>query len=229
MLAAPQAPARCRTSRPKRGSVSRTTIAPSSSAPSSWRIGGRENDSPEGSLQMQPRCAGYLFSQREESSARFERRRKSCITVGLDIGVYACIMSVYAPIVKRNLLMPSESSARWPECNCLALRQAARHVSQFYDQYLASTGLRTTQFSILAKLKGLGPMTINTLARELVMDRTTLGRTMLPLERDGLIAIKDGILDRNEAVDRKSTRLNSSHGYISYAVFCLKKKKAMIS
>src|SRR2546429_5927860 len=27
-------------------------------------------------------------------------------------------------------------------------------------------------------------------------------------------------------LDRKSTRLNSSHGYISYAVFCLKKKKA---
>src|SRR2546422_7401030 len=27
------------------------------------------------------------------------------------------------------------------------------------------------------------------------------------------------------AIDRKSTRLNSSHGYISYAVFCLKKKK----
>src|SRR2546422_4800990 len=30
---------------------------------------------------------------------------------------------------------------------------------------------------------------------------------------------------RPESVDRKSTRLNSSHGYISYAVFCLKKKK----
>src|SRR2546422_8609990 len=29
----------------------------------------------------------------------------------------------------------------------------------------------------------------------------------------------------NFALDRKSTRLNSSHGYISYAVFCLKKKK----
>src|SRR2546422_3157556 len=29
----------------------------------------------------------------------------------------------------------------------------------------------------------------------------------------------------HEARDRKSTRLNSSHGYISYAVFCLKKKK----
>src|SRR5687768_17888076 len=30
---------------------------------------------------------------------------------------------------------------------------------------------------------------------------------------------------RGPALDRKSTRLNSSHGYISYAVFCLKKKK----
>src|SRR2546422_6819738 len=29
-------------------------------------------------------------------------------------------------------------------------------------------------------------------------------------------------------LDRKSTRLNSSHGYISYAVFCLKKKKSLI-
>ena len=32
--------------------------------------------------------------------------------------------------------------------------------------------------------------------------------------------------DMKEDRDRKSTRLNSSHGYISYAVFCLKKKKS---
>src|SRR5687768_17798180 len=31
-------------------------------------------------------------------------------------------------------------------------------------------------------------------------------------------------LERQSLLDRKSTRLNSSHGYISYAVFCLKKK-----
>src|SRR5213592_1478377 len=92
--------------------------------------------------------------------------------------------------------MPSDTATPSAECNCLALRQAARHVTQFYDQCLAPSGLRTTQLSILAKLKRLGPLTINALARELVMDRTTLGRTMLPLEHDGLIAIKDGILDR---------------------------------
>src|SRR5205809_1991302 len=33
----------------------------------------------------------------------------------------------------------------------------------------------------------------------------------------------------HQEIDRKSTRLNSSHGYISYAVFCLKKKKNEIS
>src|SRR2546429_7399246 len=33
----------------------------------------------------------------------------------------------------------------------------------------------------------------------------------------------------HECRDRKSTRLNSSHGYISYAVFCLKKKKATLT
>src|SRR2546422_4506365 len=32
--------------------------------------------------------------------------------------------------------------------------------------------------------------------------------------------------DADPGLDRKSTRLNSSHGYISYAVFCLKKKKS---
>jgi len=92
--------------------------------------------------------------------------------------------------------MLAHAAARIPECNCLALRQAARHVTQFYDQHLAEAGLRTTQFSILAKLKGLGPMTINALACELVMDRTTLGRTILPLARDGLISIDEGARDR---------------------------------
>src|SRR2546429_4038935 len=41
------------------------------------------------------------------------------------------------------------------------------------------------------------------------------------------IAVTDegGNIVAHVRIDRKSTRLNSSHGYISYAVFCLKKKK----
>src|SRR3712207_6851695 len=44
---------------------------------------------------------------------------------------------------------------------------------------------------------------------------------ILPL-RTGLFALADGV--RAAVLDRKSTRLNSSHANISYAVFCLKKK-----
>jgi DNA-binding MarR family transcriptional regulator len=82
------------------------------------------------------------------------------------------------------------------ECNCFAVRAAARHVTQVYDQFLAPVGLRTTQFSILSKLERLGPLTINALARASVMDRTTLGRNILPLERDGLIRIEATASDR---------------------------------
>src|SRR5215468_2690976 len=96
---------------------------------------------------------------------------------------------------RRSPVLPQPDSK--PEsCTCLAVRQAARHVTQFYDQYLAPSGLRTTQFSILAKLRRLGPMTINALAADLVMDRTTLGRNILPLQRDGLIAVVRGKPDR---------------------------------
>src|SRR2546429_6738832 len=44
-------------------------------------------------------------------------------------------------------------------------------------------------------------------------------------ERHELPAVRQGSAIRDQDSDRKSTRLNSSHGYISYAVFCLKKKK----
>jgi len=91
-------------------------------------------------------------------------------------------------------------------CNCLALRQATRHLTQIYDQFLAPSGLRSTQYSILARLQRKGPMTINALAAELVMDRTTLGRNVLPLQREGLIEIGTGRSDRRS----KQLRLTTS-------------------
>src|SRR3712207_8163831 len=44
-----------------------------------------------------------------------------------------------------------------------------------------------------------------------------------------LLQLRKGDFDRLVAADRKSTRLNSSHANISYAVFCLKKKKKKLS
>lgn len=101
-----------------------------------------------------------------------------------------------------DLARRSDARPQPEVCNCLALRQASRHVTQFYDQLLASSGLRTTQFSILIRLRLAGPMTINALAKALVMDRTTLGRNILPLEREGLIDVVSGRADRRSKVLR---------------------------
>lgn len=103
-------------------------------------------------------------------------------------------MYVDAPLVYDAKVAMTPATPEF--CTCLAIRQAARHVSQFYDQHLAPVGLRITQFSILAKLKEGGPLTINRLAEVMVMDRTTLGRNILPLQRDGFIAIAQGSVDR---------------------------------
>src|SRR4030042_1272457 len=61
--------------------------------------------------------------------------------------------------------------------------------------------------------------------------RTVLGRTDGGRERPRTTAHDRDMQTRtalagHRCPDRKSTRLNSSHGYISYAVFCLKKKKS---
>jgi DNA-binding MarR family transcriptional regulator len=122
-------------------------------------------------------------------------------------------------------------------CNCLALRQAARHVSQFYDQFLAPSGLRTTQYSILARLQRKGAMTINALAAELVADRTTLGRNLLPLQRDGLIAIGPGQADRRSkevqltgagAARLRSARKNWEEAQTQFeSVFGIKRTKEL--
>jgi DNA-binding MarR family transcriptional regulator len=91
--------------------------------------------------------------------------------------------------------MSSDQKRGPDECNCHAVRAAARHITQAYDQFLAPSGLRITQFSILAALKRKGPLTINALAAGMEMDRTTLGRNILPLERDGLIKIQPSATD----------------------------------
>ena len=74
-------------------------------------------------------------------------------------------------------------------------------------RYLSEAQLRTIQ-SVKVGIGGAGGLGSN---------------VAMILVRSGFNKIE--ILDQDVIEDRKSTRLNSSHGYISYAVFCLKKKK----
>jgi DNA-binding MarR family transcriptional regulator len=72
-------------------------------------------------------------------------------------------------------------------CVCATLRMATRAVARVYDQALEPHGLRTTQYSILARLEAEGPASVGHLAARLAMDRTTLAREADPLVRARLV------------------------------------------
>ncbi len=98
-------------------------------------------------------------------------------------------------------------------CHCTALRRGARQVTQFYDRHLAPSGLRTSQYAMLVGLRRLGPISINAFADAMAMDRTTMGRALKPLERDGLLAIGPGPNGRTRALrltDAGSRRIDEA-------------------
>jgi DNA-binding MarR family transcriptional regulator len=77
-------------------------------------------------------------------------------------------------------------------CNCLSLRQASRRVTQLYDQALAPLDLRATQYALLRAIERSGPIALNPLAEEMVLDRATLGHNVRPLEARGLVRLAVG-------------------------------------
>ncbi len=88
------------------------------------------------------------------------------------------------------------------ECYGTALRKASRRVSALYDEALAPSGLRSTQFAILAEIvdRDEGPPTLNQLADDLVLDRSGLGHSLRPLEREGLIRLEKNSSDRRSTL-----------------------------
>jgi len=82
-------------------------------------------------------------------------------------------------------------------CLCNALRQATRAVSRLYDEELRSTGLRTTQFSLLRRLRRVGEVRQRDLGELTSLDETTLTRNLRHLIDAGWIAIRPGE-DRRE-------------------------------
>src|SRR6266542_4603214 len=76
---------------------------------------------------------------------------------------------------------------RLSPCVCSTLRMVSRAVTQLYDDVLRPSGLRVTQFSILATIARLGEANLRQLESMLAIDQTTLTRSLNLLERDGLI------------------------------------------
>jgi DNA-binding MarR family transcriptional regulator len=78
------------------------------------------------------------------------------------------------------------------------MRKASRRLTQLYDTALLPSGLRSTQYSILSELqrRGSEAPTLQELADALVMDRSALGHTLRPLERDGFVELQTSEADR---------------------------------
>ena len=77
-------------------------------------------------------------------------------------------------------------------CTCLNLRKASRAVTQRFDEALQASGLRSTQLPVLVTLALIGTTTVTSLAEELLMNRTSLGRLLKPLVARGYIEILPG-------------------------------------
>jgi DNA-binding MarR family transcriptional regulator len=72
-------------------------------------------------------------------------------------------------------------------CACVNMRRASRAVTRLYDRALAPSGLKVTQYSVLANVMRSGPVNVTKLAALLVLDRTTLVRNLKPLEAAGFL------------------------------------------
>ena len=82
----------------------------------------------------------------------------------------------------------AEKKRRSSTCHCIQLRRAASRVTERYDMALAPAGLTVGQYSLLAHLERLEPVSVSRLAEELELERTTLVRTLKPVLARQLVA-----------------------------------------
>lgn len=81
-------------------------------------------------------------------------------------------------------------------CTHLKLKQASRLVARHYEAFVAPTGLRNMQYSLLSHVVKLGPLRAGELAAAMRLDASTLSRNMQPLIERGLLRLEP---DSNDA------------------------------
>ncbi len=89
----------------------------------------------------------------------------------------------------KRALDPPTPAASGRGCTCFRLRRLTRRVTAVYNRALAPTGLRVTQYSVLAGLRGSAPVPLSLLAERLDLDRTTLTRNLKPLIEAGWVQV----------------------------------------
>lgn len=86
-------------------------------------------------------------------------------------------------------------------CTNLKLRQLSREVTRHYDAYVAPTGLKNTQYSLLSHVVLLGPIRPTELAARMRLDASTLTRNLQPLVAQGWLTQGPGEDQRSRLVE----------------------------
>ena len=86
-------------------------------------------------------------------------------------------------------------------CTNLKLRQLSRAVTRHYDAYVAPTGLKNTQYSLLSHVVLLGPIKPSELASRMRVDASTLTRNLQPLIAQGWVTQGPGEDARSRLVE----------------------------
>lgn len=122
-------------------------------------------------------------------------------------------------IVIKEKAPEEPTQVRTSRCNAGAVRRAARKLTHLYDTELAPTGLNLCQYGILSAInrRGAALPSVQELAEELVLDRSTLGQNLRPLERDGFVSLLTDPKDRRVrliALTKQGlTRFREANGY----------------
>lgn len=85
-------------------------------------------------------------------------------------------------------------------CYCTQSRRLARTLTDIYDAALAPTGLKVTQFSLLRAVERTERPTLSAVAEATALDRSTLGRNLRVLEKDGFVRLAPGKDSRTRVV-----------------------------
>ena len=90
-------------------------------------------------------------------------------------------------------------------CTNFKSRQLARLLTRLYDEELSSVGIRVTQFSLLAHVRGQGPIKLVDLASIMNLETSTLSRNVQALVKDGLLVLTEGPDFRSKLVTLSKT------------------------
>src|SRR5438105_14002806 len=85
-------------------------------------------------------------------------------------------------------------------CAAFNLRKTALALTMLYDSVLEASGIRSTQFAILIAVAKTQPVSIGRLSELLLIDRTTLTRSLKLMQKEGLLEISQRLAMRQRFV-----------------------------